>query len=60
VHDRGLVNLSTSCMTGDWLTSLRKLCDNAKNGSRELFFIVKFNLDIDISVIISLVFMSRV
>jgi hypothetical protein len=47
-------------MTGDWLTSLRKLCDNAKNGSRELFFIVKFNLDIDISVIISLVFMSRV
>ena len=47
-------------MTGDWLTSLRKLCDNAKNGSREVFFIVKFNLDIDISVIISLVFMSRV
>jgi len=47
-------------MTGGCLTSLRKLCDKAKNGSQELFFIVKFKLDIDISVIISLVFMSRV
>ena len=50
----------TITKTSTTITSLRKLCDNAKNGSWELFFIVKFNLDIDISVIISLVFMSRV